>query len=61
MAWYKDGFFYSRYNKPKEGDELKDKNEFHKVFYHNRNQTLAELIPILFRVFELIISRGRLK
>jgi prolyl oligopeptidase len=34
ISWYKNGFFYSRYNKPDEGDELKDKNEFHKVFYH---------------------------
>ncbi|MCD4772481.1 MAG: prolyl oligopeptidase family serine peptidase [Bacteroidales bacterium] len=34
ISWYKNGFFYSRYNKPNESDKLKDKNEFHKVFYH---------------------------
>ena len=34
ISWFKDGFFYSRYDKPDKGDELKDKNEFHKVYYH---------------------------
>lgn len=34
IAWYKDGFFYSRYNEPKEGDELKGVNEYNKVYYH---------------------------
>jgi prolyl oligopeptidase len=33
-AWYKDGFFYSRYNEPKAGEELKQKNEFQKLYYH---------------------------
>lgn len=33
-AWYGNGFFYSRYPKPKEGDALKGKNEFHQVYYH---------------------------
>lgn len=34
VAWYKDGFYYSRYDEPKEGDKLKKKNEFHKIYYH---------------------------
>ncbi|HLP46974.1 MAG TPA: prolyl oligopeptidase family serine peptidase [Candidatus Kapabacteria bacterium] len=34
IAWYKDGFFYSRYDEPKEADKLKAKIEFEKVFYH---------------------------
>jgi len=34
IAWYKDGFFYSRYDKPEEGKALSDKNKFHKVYYH---------------------------
>lgn len=34
ISWFKDGFFYSRYDAPKAGDELKGKNEFHKVYYH---------------------------
>lgn len=34
MSWYKDGFFYSRYDEPKEADKLKAKIEFQKIFYH---------------------------
>ncbi|AHJ95842.1 prolyl oligopeptidase family serine peptidase [Hymenobacter swuensis] len=34
-AWYKDGFFYSRYDSPKAGEnQLSGKNEYHKVYYH---------------------------
>lgn len=33
-AWYKDGFFYGRYDEPKSGEALKQKNEFQKLFYH---------------------------
>jgi prolyl oligopeptidase len=33
-AWWKDGFFYSGYDKPAEGAELTAKNEFQKVYYH---------------------------
>jgi prolyl oligopeptidase len=33
-AWQGDGFYYSGYDKPAAGDELKAKNEFQKVFYH---------------------------
>jgi prolyl oligopeptidase len=34
IAWYKDGFFYSRFNEPKEGDALKGENLNNKVYYH---------------------------
>lgn len=34
MSWYKDGFFYSRYDEPKEDEKLKAKNEFQKLYYH---------------------------
>ncbi|MBU0765578.1 MAG: prolyl oligopeptidase family serine peptidase [Bacteroidetes bacterium] len=34
LAWYKDGFFYSRYDAPVEGTELSGKNTFHKIYYH---------------------------
>jgi len=34
MAWYKDGFYYSRYDQPSLGDKLKKKNEFQKIYYH---------------------------
>lgn len=34
IQWFKDGFFYSRYDAPAEGMELSSKNEYHKVYYH---------------------------
>ncbi len=34
IAWLGDGFFYTRYDEPKEGDELKGENKNSKVFYH---------------------------
>lgn len=33
-SWFKDGFFYSRYPAPAEGDELKGNNQYHSVYYH---------------------------
>ena len=33
-AWYKDGFFYSRYETPSSGTELSAKNENHQIWYH---------------------------
>ncbi len=35
MSWQNDGFYYSRYDAPKKGMELSNKNEFQKVFYHS--------------------------
>jgi prolyl oligopeptidase len=34
IAWYKDGFFYSRYEEPASGDELSGVNKYQKVYYH---------------------------
>ena len=34
ISWKGDGFFYSAYDEPKEGDALKGQNRFHKVYYH---------------------------
>lgn len=34
IAWFKDGFFYSRYPESKEGEKLSAKNEYHRVCYH---------------------------
>ena len=34
IAWYKDGFFYSRYPEPAKGKELVSSNEYHKIYYH---------------------------
>lgn len=42
MSWYKDGFFYSRYDEPKESDMLKAKVEFQKLFYHKLGTAQSE-------------------
>ncbi len=34
ISWYKNGFFYSRYPEPKEGNVLKGENKNNKVYYH---------------------------
>jgi prolyl oligopeptidase len=34
MAWQKDGFYYSRFEEPKTGQELTAENKNHKVYYH---------------------------
>ena len=34
ISWYKDGFYYSRYDEPKDGDALKGANQYQKVYYH---------------------------
>lgn len=33
-TWYKDGFYYSRYDKPAKGKEFSSQNSNHKVYYH---------------------------
>ncbi len=38
ISWYKDGFYYSRYPAPAEGDELKGQSQFHQVYYHKVGQ-----------------------
>ncbi|HEY4415453.1 MAG TPA: prolyl oligopeptidase family serine peptidase [Verrucomicrobiae bacterium] len=47
-AWKKDGsgFFYSRYDAPKDGDALKGVNKFHKLYFHKigTEQAADELI-----------------
>jgi prolyl oligopeptidase len=39
ISWQADGFYYSAYSKPEAGKEYSDKNEYHKVFYHQLGQT----------------------
>lgn len=34
ISWAGDGFYYSRYPEPKEGDELSAANAYHAVYYH---------------------------
>ena len=37
-SWTRDGFYYGRYDAPKEGENgLSGKNEFHKVYFHRLN------------------------
>ncbi|WMX13647.1 MULTISPECIES: prolyl oligopeptidase family protein [unclassified Aureispira] len=46
LAWYKDGFFYSRYGDNSGTDKFTQKNQFHQVYYHKvgTNQADDELI-----------------
>jgi prolyl oligopeptidase len=46
ISWCKDGFFYSRYDEPRNSEKLKAKNEFMKVYYHKlgRKQSADQLI-----------------
>ena len=34
MAWKGDGFYYSRYEEQKKGEELSTRNEFNKLYFH---------------------------
>ncbi len=34
ISWYKNGFYYSSYDAPAEGQALSGSNQFHKIFYH---------------------------
>jgi len=42
VSWKGDGFFYSAYDAPKEGDELSGQNQFHKVYYHKLGTPQSE-------------------
>jgi prolyl oligopeptidase len=42
LAWQGDGFYYSRYDAPKEGNELTSQNDDHKVYYHRIGATQSE-------------------
>jgi len=42
IAWYKDGFYYSRYDEPKKGSELSGKNEYHKIYFHKVGEKQSE-------------------
>jgi prolyl oligopeptidase len=34
ISWYQQGFFYSKFDEPEEGDELKGENKSPKLYYH---------------------------
>jgi prolyl oligopeptidase len=42
ISWYKNGFFYSRYEKPEQGAELQAMNFNHKVYYHQIGKPQSE-------------------
>lgn len=46
ISWWKNGFFYSAYDAPKEGSELSGQNQFHKVFYHKLGEKQSDDILI---------------
>jgi len=39
ISWYKNGFYYSRYDAPKGGKALTEQNNGHKVYYHEVGTT----------------------
>lgn len=42
IAWYKNGFYYSRYDAPEAEKQFTNKNTGHKVFYHQLNTSQAK-------------------
>jgi prolyl oligopeptidase len=42
LAWSGKGFFYSRFDAPKEGQELSSKNEYQKIYYHRLGTAQSE-------------------
>ena len=46
ISWKDDGFYYSRYDEPGEGEELSEKNEYHKVYYHKIGTPQSEDVLI---------------
>jgi prolyl oligopeptidase len=46
VAWKDNGFYYSRYDAPKAGKNLSQKNEFHKIYFHKLGTKQSEDILI---------------
>lgn len=42
ISWHGDGFFYSAYDAPAEGQKLSGANQFHKVYYHKLGTSQSE-------------------
>ncbi len=47
MSWFKDGFFYSRYDEPSDAEKLKAANEFQKLYYHKVGTKQSEDILVM--------------
>lgn len=45
-SWYKDGFFYTRYPEPKEGDEFSAQNSNSQICYHRLGASQSEDVVI---------------
>ncbi len=41
-AWWKDGFFYSAYDRPEAGKEFSNANENHRIYYHKLGTPQAD-------------------
>jgi prolyl oligopeptidase len=46
IGWKEDGFYYSRFPEPAEGDELKSKNDNGKIYYHKLGTPQSEDVLI---------------
>jgi prolyl oligopeptidase len=63
-AWYKDGFFYSRFEEPEEGAELSGRNLNNKLYYHKIGTDQSEDRMVYFNperndlTYIPLISRG---
>jgi prolyl oligopeptidase len=42
LAWFGEGFFYSRYDAPQDGHNLSSRNDGHQVYYHRLGTTQAD-------------------
>ncbi len=42
LAWFGDGFFYSRYQPPQDGHDLSSRNDGHQVYYHRLGTAQAD-------------------
>jgi prolyl oligopeptidase len=42
LAWFGDGFFYSRYDAPQDGHNLSSRNDGHQVYYHRLGAAQAD-------------------
>jgi prolyl oligopeptidase len=42
LAWFGDGFFYSRYPPPQDGHDLSSRNDGHQVYYHRLGPAQAD-------------------
>jgi prolyl oligopeptidase len=42
LAWFGDGFFYSRYDAPQDGHNLSSRNDGHQVYYHGLGAAQAD-------------------